>query len=356
MRHHKRGNATTRAIIWVCVLLIAAAGITTLIALKGREAPVRAALVTADDDIYWTRLIEGAEAAAGIYDVDLTVFRGDGSTETQTDLILRARDAGYTALAVSPVDENQQAVLLRGIGRQSSLVTVDSDCELSGRICFVGADNYEAGRRSGQMIRQAMPDGARVLIVMGPIAKANGERRRQGIIDELLDRSRGPGRPTEPLDDVHAGERYTVAATVIDPIDTETATANTRAALEADPSIDCVVGLFAYSGPAALVAVEELGRLDGVTVFAFDDNEETLAAIASGKIAGTIAQDQYSYGFASVRLLADASRGIEEYSIPVTEEIHFDPISVTAENLATYRATLRDTRGTARSNGDKSNG
>ncbi|MEO1511988.1 MAG: substrate-binding domain-containing protein, partial [Planctomycetota bacterium] len=316
MRLNNRGSAATRAVVWTLVLIVAAAGVTAFSVLRGREGPVQAVLVTADDDVYWERLVDGAEAAAALYDVDLTVLENNGSIDRQNELLRQAESGRYSAIAVSPVDANRQATLLRSIGRSSSLVTVDSDCDVSGRICFVGADNYAAGRASGRMIKQALPDGARVLIVMGPIEKANGERRRQGIIDELLDRSDGPGRPTEPIGEVHQNGDFAVVATAIDPIDPDMATANVRAVLEADPRVNCVVGLFAYSAPAALAAVEQMGRLDRVTVVGFDDNEATLAAIAEGKIYGTIAQDQFSYGFASVRLLADAARGVEEYSIP----------------------------------------
>ncbi|MEM0983779.1 MAG: substrate-binding domain-containing protein, partial [Planctomycetota bacterium] len=200
-----------RTVVWLGVIAAVTVSLIALPQLKQEPAITRVALITADNDKYWERLIEGAETAADLYDVELTVLRADGSADKQTDMLIDTEGKGFGALAVSPVDPNRQALMLRSLGRTMPLVTVDSDCILSGRICFVGADNYAAGRLSGQMIKQARPDGARVLVVMGPLAKENGERRRQGIIDELLDRSNGPGRPTEPLDEVHGEGRYVVA-------------------------------------------------------------------------------------------------------------------------------------------------
>jgi ribose transport system substrate-binding protein len=184
-----------------------------------------------------------------------------------------------------------------------------------------------------------MPDGGRVAIVMGPIEKANGERRRQGIIDELLDRSFGPGRPTEPIDEVMIGEHFTIAATLIDNIDPIAAQANVKAALESDPEIDSIIGIFAYSTPAALAGVKEANAQNRVTLIAFDDRDETLAAVAAGEVFATLVQDQYNYGYHAIKLLARASDDKGYLAIPITEQIHFPLLPVTSENIDAFMAS-----------------
>jgi len=328
-----------RLLVWVVVLGAIAVTAFFIFSQSSREAAPRIALITADDTAFWDGLVRGAEDAADDFNVRLTVERADGTREAQTRILFRFRDEGYDGVAISPVDASKQAVALRDVTETCRVVTVDSDSVLSNRLCFVGADNYAAGRSCGELIKQAMPDGARVLIVMGPISKNNGERRRQGVIDELLDRSFGPGRPPESLDEEHSSGAYTIAATVIDEIDQEAAEANVRAALEADPEIDCIVGLFAYSTPAALRAIEAVGR-EGITVVGFDDNQETLDGLTDGRVYATLAQDQYNYGYDAIRLLADACRG-NTRSIPVTETVHLPPIVVTAESVGTFRSDRR---------------
>ena len=51
-------------------------------------------------------------------------------------------------------------------------------------------------------------------------------------------------------------------------------------------------------------------------MIAFDEQEETLAAIQAGHVHGTVVQNPYQYGYESVRVLAALSRG-DRSVIPV---------------------------------------
>ena len=333
-------KSAVRIVFWLVVVVAAVVVTAAVLRMNAATTPARVALITADGTAYWDRLIEGAEVAANEFDVQLTVQKADGTLDTQTDLMLNLLEQGYAGMAVSPVDAVKQGVALRRVAASSRLITVDSDSDLSGRICFVGADNYAAGRLCGELVKQALPEGGRVMIVMGPIDKANGERRRQGLIDELLDRSYGPGRPVEPLEEIHSGEQYSVVRTLIDEIDPEAAEANVLAALGEDSDVDCIVGLYGYSTPAALRAMASAGA-SGIKVIGFDDDAETLAGVADGRVFATIAQDQFNYGYHTVRLLADAASGKAQLSIPITERVHFPPLVVNQDNLETFRTGQR---------------
>ena len=335
MANDNSATGVLRAGLWLIV--IAAIAATAFVWNNSRPVTVqpKVALVTADQTGYWDLVIEGARAAAAEEGVLLTIEQPDGSLDGQIDAIERLLAAGYDGMAVSPVDSVKQGITLRKVAANSRLVTVDSDSGVSGRICFVGADNYAAGRRCGELVKQALPNGGNIAIVMGPIDKENGAKRRQGLIDELLDRSYGPGRPVEPLDEEHGNGTYTVVATLTDEIDPAAAEANVTALLAERDDIDGVVGLFGYSTPAALRAIQTAGRSD-LQVIGFDDDPEMLAAVSEGRAAATIAQDQFNYGFHAVTLLAAAARG-EVQAIPITETVHFPPLVVTAENVDTFR-------------------
>jgi len=326
-----------RAGLWIVVILACVATAFIWNSTRDESAPPRLALVTADQTPYWDLVIAGARAAAEEEGVALTVEQPDGSLGGQIAVIDRLLAEKYDGMAISPVDSVKQGITLRKVSATSRLVTVDSDSGVSGRICFVGADNYAAGRRCGELVKQALPDGGRIAIVMGPIDKENGALRRQGLIDELLDRSFGPGRPVEPMDQEHGNGAYTVVATLSDDIDPAAAEANVTALLNERSDIDGIVGLFGYSTPAALRALNAAGERD-IAVVGFDDDVEMLTAVSDGRAHATIAQDQYNYGFHAVRLLAAAARG-EDQALPITETVHFPPLIVTAENVETFRAS-----------------
>ena len=88
-------------------------------------------------------------------------------------------------------------------------------------------------------------------------------------------------------------------------------------------------------GGDALADLAEAGKTGSVKVVGFDDRKETLDGIVAGDIFGTIAQDQFNYGYHSVRILAEAARD-ELYGIPVDEKLHFPPVQVTQDSLQDY--------------------
>ncbi|GIT30306.1 MAG: hypothetical protein Ct9H300mP1_23520 [Planctomycetaceae bacterium] len=50
-------------------------------------------------------------------------------------------------------------------------------------------DNYTAGRMCGELIREALPKGGKVMLFIGRLEQDNARLRRQGVIDALLGRS-----------------------------------------------------------------------------------------------------------------------------------------------------------------------
>ena len=160
----------------------------------------RASHIVTSDQPYWDLVIKGAQEAADQYDVKLTVHRA------KPDVDRRRRSSAGWSTRSSPASRSArstrsaQAAVLADVAGEHTLVTFDSDSPASPRLCFVGTDNYAAGRMCGQKVREALPDGGEVIISIGNLDKENGQRRRQGVIDELLDRPfepdqrDGPGR------------------------------------------------------------------------------------------------------------------------------------------------------------------
>ena len=64
-------------------------------------------------------------------------------------------------------------------------ITQDSDAPNSDRICYVGTNNYKAGREAGKLIRAALPNGGKIVIFAQSLDAQNVRDRKQGIIDEL---------------------------------------------------------------------------------------------------------------------------------------------------------------------------
>lgn len=341
----KHASNAPRLFLWLIVLVLVVVTGATLWQTGAFRSPPSIALVPADNTPYWDDAILGAKHAAARYDAVLTVHKVGGNEPEQSRVLRDLASDGTNGIAVSPLHANRQTLLLQEIGRKVPVVTLDSDSPLSGRMCFVGTDNYSAGRQCGELVREALPDGGTVVITVGSMDKANGQLRRQGVIDELLERSFGPGRPVEPIDEILQGPRHTILATLIDETDPAQAKENVAALLASENPPDCIVGLYSYNGPAAVQALTEAGKTDDVVVIGFDYTPETLAGIESGTIFASMAQDPYNYGYHAVRLLAQEARGQGQAIVPMNGIIDIRCFPITSENLEYFRAKLEKRRG-----------
>jgi ribose transport system substrate-binding protein len=296
------------------------------------------AMVTASSGPYWDLIIRGAKDAADKYNSQLEIITPPSDLSAQTDALRGLIGKGYAGVAVSPNDPVRQADVLSDIGADSKLVTFDSDSPVSNRICFIGTDNYDAGRTAAQHIRDVVPSGE-VIIAIGSLEKQNGQQRRQGVIDELLDRSFEPQRPMDPVDASLKSEKYTIVATLVDGIDAAKAEQMATQAMKDHPNVKGFIGLFAYNTPAILKALQTTGNLGKVQVVGFDANEETLEGIEKGSVYATMLQDPYYIGMESVRILAEAVRG-NRRAVPLFQQYNLACDPVTKNNVDYVREQI----------------
>lgn len=297
------------------------------------------ALVTSGDTPFWDRVIAGAEAAANVYEVNLKVIRSKTDVEAQTQALGLLRGERLAGIAVSPISPTSQTAMLADLAATTPLVTMDSDSPVAKRLCFVGTDNYHAGRLLADRVRAALPEGGAVVISLGTPLKENTRLRRQGFIDGVLNREYDPDRPADPFDQPLSGGGYAIVETLADGGDAQRAVELASKALRDHPNLRCFVGLLGYSTPAVLKALEDAGKLGSIKVVGFDADPQTLAGIEAGHVDATILQDQYGFGFQSVRILAENARGTSA-GLPMFQRRTLPCEIVHAGNLGTVKAQL----------------
>lgn len=224
---------------------------------QGRKS---VAYVTNGIDPFWTIAAAGAKAAGKEFDVNVLLRfppKGVGDQKNMLESLLVKDDV--TGIAVSPIDPKNQQEILNEIGDKKHYITHDSDAPETNRLLYVGMNNYDAGRLAGQLVKEAMPEGGSVMIFVGRLGQLNAEQRRQGLIDELLDRSKDPTR-RDPNDNIIEGDKYTILGTKTDNFDKAKAKQNAQDTISKFPDIGCMVGLFAYNPPLCLQAIREAGR------------------------------------------------------------------------------------------------
>jgi ribose transport system substrate-binding protein len=229
---------------------------------------------------------------------------------------------------------------------QTKVITHDSDAPDSKRLCFVGMDNYKAGRAAGKLAREALPEGGSVMIFVGRLEQLNAQQRRQGVIDELLDRPLQSlaSMKYDPAGNELKGAKYTIISTRTDNFDYAKAKSNAEDAMAAHPDLGCMVGLFAYNTPACLEAVKSAGKTGKIKLASFDEADATLQGITDGYVHGTVSQQPYKYGYEAVRILAGLARG-DKSVLPNGGFLEVPIVIVRKENVEKFWTELKKLRG-----------
>ncbi len=297
------------------------------------------AYVTNGVDPFWDLCAAGVRIAEREFGVKCEVHMPTKGVVDQKRILEAMVAKGVKGIAVSPVDPENQTGHLNEIAQVTKLITHDADAPESDRLVYIGTDNYKAGRALGQLVKEAIPDGGEVMIFVGRLEQLNARQRRQGVIDELLNRAHQTLGQVK-FDEVakeFKGDKYTVLDTRTDNFDKAKAKANAEDAITKYKNLACMVGLFAYNPPACIDAIKEAGKLDQIKVCGFDEQESFLQAIKDGHAHGTISQQPWNYGYNSVKLLKSIMDG-DTSAIPENRFIDVGYKVITKDNIDEFWA------------------
>jgi len=298
------------------VLLVILAVVLGMVpACKSGPKKLQVAIVTNNPEEFWNFCEAGARKAAEKYDVDLIFRRPKSDMTDQMNIIKDLENKGVAGMAVSVLKPEDQAPELKLLSEKMKLITMDNDAEGSGRICYIGTDNYAAGRAVGRLVRQVLPEGGTLAVFVGEVTPLNARQRFWGLADELngVNDRKDSSNPPNPRFDEKIGGKYTLYrnTAITDAGKREQAQINAQQALEkigGEPNV-CMIGLWAYNPPKILEAVRSDARYKHVKIVGFDEAFETLDGISTGEIYATVVQDPYQFGYRSVEVIAAEARG-----------------------------------------------
>jgi ribose transport system substrate-binding protein len=302
------------------VALVSSCGKNSSTQNGGGAAHLKLAFVSNNTANFWDYARSGCDAAAkdlGNVDVDFRLpTTGSAAEQTQilNDLVAR----GVNGIAVSVDDPANETALLDKIAGQVLLITTDSDAPKSKRVCYIGTDNVAAGVQAGDMIKECLPNGGKIMLFVGHTDAQNAVERAAGIKKSL------------------EGSNVQIIDIRTDDTDPARAQKNAEDTLVKYPDIACLVGLWNYNGPAILNAVRSAGKIGQVKIVCFDDEDDTLAGIASGAIYGTVVQNPYEFGKQAVTLM-DKYLGGDTNSFGGTT-IYIPTREIKKDNVAAYQA------------------
>ena len=286
------------------------------------------AFVTNNPSEFWTIARKGTEKAAKeIPDIEVE-FRipAGGTAAEQQSIIDDLLANGVKGIAISPVDPKNQTGMLNRVASQAVVVTQDSDAPDSNRMCYIGTDNVAAGRQAGQLLKEALPQGGKIMVFVGVLDAANAQQRFQGLKEAI------------------AGSNITIIDVRTDNTDRVRAKSNASDTIVNNADIAGMVGLWSYNGPAILSAVREANKVDKIKIIAFDEEDETLNGVKDGAIYATVVQQPFEFGYQSMALMAKVLNG-DKSQIPASKQIFVPTLAIKKADVEEFTKKINSLRG-----------
>jgi len=319
---------------WLCVVmaaLVLAAGCKSEgpggDKAAGEGKKITLAFVTNNTSDFWTIARAGCnKAVSELKGVDLEFKLPDGTAANQKRIMDDLVTKGVAGIAISPVDPANQTLALNEVAAQTILICHDSDAPTSNRACYLGTDNVAAGRQAGELIKQALPDGGKIMGFVGTLDAQNAKDRWNGIKEVLK------------------GSKVEIIDCRTDDTDRVRAKANVLDTIVKYPDVSCLVGLWSYNGPAILNAVKESGKAGKIKIVTFDEEDETLQGVKDGAIFATVVQQPYQFGYQAIKLMEKVARG-DKSAIPASKQIIVPTLEIKQDSVADFWANLKKLRG-----------
>jgi ribose transport system substrate-binding protein len=289
----------------------------------GEQKKHRLAYVANTLDDFWSIVRLGCDVGTrqlGDVEVDFR-FPPDRTAAAQQEILSALVASGVDGIVISPIDADSQTDFLNGIAAKALLVCVDSDAEKTKRACYIGTDNVAAGKQAAGLLKEALPQGGKVVLFVGYANAQNTRDRVQGFQDAL------------------AGSNIQIVDTYADGAKTDVAWKNAQDALTKFPDLAGMIGIYGYHGPAILTAVRGGGKVGKVKIVCFDEDAATLAGIAAGDIYGTIIQNAYEFGYEPITRMDKYLRG--DKTQLANGKILIPTRTITKENVATFQASRK---------------
>jgi len=224
-----------------------------------------------------------------------------------------------------------KTVVQRALNAGIPVITFDTDAPDSGRLLYVGTDNYKAGYEAGKVMVKVLKGKGKVAICTGSLTALNSVQRMEGF------------RAALKRTQVQVVETYN------DGEDKAKALANAQAALQKYPDLAGFYGVYAFNGPACAQAVKMAGKVGKVKIVCFDTTAEHMQLIKQGLITATIGQRPFMMGYRSTEILYrmvtegvdKVLRDLKMEKLP-PEKRHLDTgiDIVTKVNMEAYRKQL----------------
>ncbi len=257
----------------------------------------RIIFITNGDAPFWDACNAGMSDAARKFKLkeagyEAVFVRNDGKERGQIDKLRQYGTQGdIAAIAISVISPKNAALadeMKKLMAKGIKVITIDSDLDRKlhrdARTYYIGTDNFKGGQLLGICTKQLRPNGGEFATFVGYKGAQNAIDRITGFIDG-------------------AGEKFKSVNSLEDGLEFKKAVENVRTELVNHPTINTIVGIYAYNGPAAVEVVRPQNARSKYVVVTFDADPRSVKLMGDGMIDAMVVQDPYHMGYHGVRIL-----------------------------------------------------
>jgi len=211
--------------------------------------------------------------------------------QAQIDTILQAINQNPSGMAIAAFDSSLIPAIQKALAAGIPTITFESDLPDSGRLTYVGVDNYDYGLTLGRLLIDGKGESGTYAISTNAGA-SNSETRIRGLKDYLKNY---PG--------------WKLVGITEDKADIQTGADAAKALMQKNKDLSAYIGINASSGPAIAVAAKEFGNAGKLAIYCCDRDNATLTAIKDGTIQSTVIAKTASSPYYAALLLTDFAMG-----------------------------------------------
>jgi ribose transport system substrate-binding protein len=294
------------------------------------DGPLKIQIITNGISPFWDPMAVGMKKAADELGCQAE-WAGPQNSEVgaQKQLVESALAKEVDGIAISCIEPEATIPIIKSIlDKGIPVITFDADSPNSGRLCYIGTNNFNAGKEAGKFATEIMPEGGKVMGFVGNISAANARERRDGFVEAIK------------------GSKVELVDVLDDNKDPSRARRNVEDAIAKHADLKGLLGLFSYNGPQIAQAIKGNKELRSkFKVISFDAEPVTLQELEAGNIDGTVVQKPYDFGYLSTKLLYLINRkgwseAKKEMKIPDNGLYDTGVQVVTPQNLKQYKDDL----------------
>jgi ABC-type sugar transport system substrate-binding protein len=241
--------------------------------------------------------------------------KGDVATELQQveDLVTKNVDA----IIMMPIDgKASQTAAKQANNADIPLFTLSTEFAPDAKVdlkSYIGVDDTEAGRMQAEDVAKVLPQGGKILYLVGTYGASWTDRRKAGFMEK---------KPSniDIVSELQANGSRDEAKRI------------TEDWLRKYPSGDNIVGLVAHNDEMAIgaaQAIKEAGRLDEFKVIlGVDGTKPGLEAVKAGEMTGTVLQRSAEQGEKAVEVVSQDLAGK-----PIDKRYDLPFVLVTKDNV-----------------------